>query len=93
MTICKENSNIYHPIQSIPIPIRPSLNIDINRNSSFNNPKDLLAFIDAMKKHPAFGWMPGILCPCNMFGPNDFEIVRLFLLSVRIKNMFLFDEG
>ena len=46
-----------------------------------------------MKKHPAFGWMPGILCPCNMFGPNDFEIVRLFLLSVRIKNMFLFDEG
>ena len=46
-----------------------------------------------MKKHPAFGWMPGILCPCNMFGPNDFEIVRLFLLLVRIKNMFLFDEG
>ena len=48
-----------------------------------------------MKKHPAFGWMPGILCPCmqSMFGPNHFEIVRLFLLLVRIKNMFLFDEG
>ena len=28
-----------------------------------------------------------------MFGPHDFEIVRLFLLLVRIKNMFLFDEG
>ncbi len=28
-----------------------------------------------------------------MFGPNDFEIVRLFFLLVRIKNMFLFDEG
>ena len=28
-----------------------------------------------------------------MYGPNDFEIVRLFLLLVRIKNMFLFDEG
>ena len=27
-----------------------------------------------------------------MFGPNDFEIVRLFFLLVRIKNMFLFDE-
>jgi hypothetical protein len=54
---------------------------------------DLLAFIDAMKKHPAFGGMPGILCPFNMLGPNDFEIVRLFFLVVRIKNMFLFDEG
>ena len=28
-----------------------------------------------------------------MFGLNDFEIVRLFFLLVRIKNMFLFDEG
>ena len=29
-----------------------------------------------------------------MYGStNDFEIVRLFLLLVRIKNMFLFDEG
>ncbi len=28
-----------------------------------------------------------------MLGPNDFEIVRLFFLLVRIKNMFLFDEG
>ena len=46
-----------------------------------------------MKKHLAFGWMPGTLCPCSMFGPNDFEIVRLFVLIVRIKNMFLFDEG
>ncbi len=46
-----------------------------------------------MKKHRSFGWMPGILCPCNMFGLNDFEIVRLFFLLVRIKNMFLFDEG
>jgi hypothetical protein len=46
-----------------------------------------------MKKHPAFGWLPGILCPCNMCGSNDFEIVRLFLLLVRVKNMFLFDEG
>ena len=27
-----------------------------------------------------------------MFGLNDFEIVRLFFLLVRIKNMFLFDE-
>ena len=45
-----------------------------------------------MKKHPAFGWMPGILCPCNMFDPNDFKIARLFFLLVRIKNMFLFDE-
>ena len=27
-----------------------------------------------------------------MYGPNDFESVRLFLLLVRIKNMFLFDE-
>jgi hypothetical protein len=27
-----------------------------------------------------------------MFDPNDFEIVRLFFLLVRIKNMFLFDE-
>jgi hypothetical protein len=27
-----------------------------------------------------------------MFGPNDVEIVRLCLLLVRIKNMFLFDE-
>ena len=46
-----------------------------------------------MRKHPAFGGMPGILCTCNMYGPNDFEIVRRFLLLVRIKNMFLFDEG
>ncbi len=46
-----------------------------------------------MKTDPAFGWMPGILCPCNMFGPNDFKIVHLSLLLVRIKNMFLFDEG
>jgi hypothetical protein len=51
-----------------------------------------------MKKHPAFGGLPGILCPCNMLGPNDFEIVRLnrpsfFPFIVRIKNMFLFDEG
>ena len=46
-----------------------------------------------MKKHPAFGGLPGILCTCNMYGPNDFEIVRPFLLLVRIKNMFLFDEG
>jgi hypothetical protein len=46
-----------------------------------------------MKKHPAFGGLPGILCTCNMYGPNDFEIARLFLLLVRIKNMFLFDEG
>jgi hypothetical protein len=46
-----------------------------------------------MKKHPAFGGLPGILCPCNMLGPNDFEFARLFLLLVRIKNMFLFDEG
>jgi len=30
-----------------------------------------------MKKHPAFGGLPGILCPCNMLGPNDFEIARL----------------
>ncbi len=81
-------------LTSVHIPIRPSLNIDINRNAcTFKNPKDLLAFIDAMKKHPVFGLMPGILCPCNMFGPNDFEIVRRFLLLVRIKNMFLFDEG
>ncbi len=43
------------------IPIRPSLNIDINRNAcTFKNPKDLLAFIDAMKKHPSFGWLPGL---------------------------------
>ena len=28
-----------------------------------------------------------------MFCLNDFEIVRLFFLLVRIKNMFLFDEG
>ena len=47
-----------------------------------------------MKKHPAFGWMPGILCTRNVYGStNDFESVRLFLLLVRIKNMFLFDEG
>jgi hypothetical protein len=46
-----------------------------------------------MKKHPAFGGLPGILCTCNMYGPNDFESVRLFLLLVRIKNMFMFDEG
>ena len=46
-----------------------------------------------MKKHPAFGGLPGILCTCNMYGStNDFESVRLFLLLVRIKNMFLFDE-
>ncbi len=44
-------------------PIRPSLNIDINRNTcTFDNPKDLLAFFDAMKKHPSFGWLPGIPC-------------------------------
>jgi hypothetical protein len=41
-------------------PYRPSLNIDINRNAcTFNTPKDLLAFIDAMKKHPLFGGLPG----------------------------------
>jgi hypothetical protein len=41
-------------------PCRPSLNIDINRNCcTFNTPKDLLAFIDAMKKHPLFGGLPG----------------------------------
>jgi hypothetical protein len=41
-------------------PYRPSLNIDINRNAcTFNAPKDLLAFIDAMKNHPLFGGLPG----------------------------------
>ena len=28
-----------------------------------------------------------------MFGPNGVDIFRLVLLLVRIKNMFLFDEG
>ncbi len=44
---------------------RPSLNMDINRNAcTFNTPKDLLTFIDAMKKHPLFGGLPGtVLCP------------------------------
>jgi hypothetical protein len=55
----QNNSNI----STTPIPIRPSLNVDINRNAcTFENPKDLLAFIDAMKKHPSFGWLPGISC-------------------------------
>ncbi len=59
MAISKQNPNSY--ITTAPISIRPSLNIDINRNAcTFENPKDLLAFIDAMKKHPAFGWLPGI---------------------------------
>ncbi len=41
-------------------PYRPSLNIDINRNAcTFNSPKDLLAFIDAMKNQPLFGGLPG----------------------------------
>ena len=30
-----------------------------------------------MKMHPAFGGLPGILCPCNMLGPNDLKIARL----------------
>ncbi len=59
MTISKQKPNSYIPIT--PIPIRPSLNIDINRNAcTFEYPKDLLAFIEAMKKHPSFGWLPGI---------------------------------
>ena len=45
-----------------------------------------------MKNHPAFGGLSGRLCPCNMFSPNDAEIVHLLFLLVRIKNMFLFDE-
>ena len=77
MVISEQKPNSY--ISTTPIPIRPSLNIDINRNAcTFKNPEDLLAFIDAMKKHPDFGWMPGILFPCNMLGSHDFEIVRLF---------------
>ncbi len=36
--------------------------MDINRNAcTFNTPKDLLAFIDAMKKHPLFGGLPGTM--------------------------------
>jgi hypothetical protein len=59
--ISKQKPNSY--ISTTPIPIRPSLNIDINRNAcTFKTPKDLLAFIDAMKKHPSFGWMPGRPC-------------------------------
>jgi hypothetical protein len=59
MVISKQDPNCY--ISTTPISIRPSLNIDINRNAcTFENPRDLLAFIDAMKKHPAFGRLPGI---------------------------------
>ena len=61
MAMSKQKPNSY--ISTTPIPIRPSLNIDINRNAcTFKTPKDLLAFIDAMKKHPSFGWLPGIPC-------------------------------
>ncbi len=61
MASSKQNPNSY--ISTTPIPIRPSLNIDINRNAcTFENPRDLLAFIDAMKKHPAFGRLPGVPC-------------------------------
>jgi hypothetical protein len=35
----------------------------IDLDLTFENPKDLLLFIDAMKKHPSFGWMPGTPCP------------------------------
>ncbi len=64
MAISKQNPNSCIP--TTPISIRPSLNKDINRNAcSFENPRDLLAFIDAMKKHPAFGWLPGINVPCH----------------------------
>ncbi len=70
-------------------PIRPSLNIDINRNAcTLGNPKDLLAFIDAMKKHPSFGWLPGMPCQWNTFGPPDFENRPSFSPL-----FFLFDEG
>jgi hypothetical protein len=61
MAISKQNPNSY--LSTTLISIRPSLNIDINRNAcTFENPRDLLAFIDAMKKHPAFGRLPGIPC-------------------------------
>jgi hypothetical protein len=82
-------------------PYRPSLNIDINRNAcTFNTPKDLLAFIDAMKIHPLFGGhpgtVPGILDEKRSLNSLTFVIcVFSFLppMKVRIKNMMLFDEA
>jgi hypothetical protein len=77
---------------------RPSLNIDINRNAcTFNTPKELLAFIDAMKNHPLFGGLPGTVpgTSCEKRSLAFVTCVFYFLLSmkVRIKNMMLFDEA
>jgi hypothetical protein len=89
--------SLFHRLMMID-PYRPSLNIDINRNAcTFNTPKDLLAFIDAMKTHPEFGGLPGtvpgvllekrslafVTCVCYFLSP----------MKVRIKNMMLFDEA
>jgi hypothetical protein len=79
-------------------PYRPSLNIDINRNvCTFNTPKDLLAFIDAMKNCPVFGGLPGNV-PGIFHEKRSLAFVTCLFyflppMKVRIKNMMLFDEA
>jgi hypothetical protein len=79
-------------------PYRPSLNIDINRNAcTFNTPKDLLAFIDAMKNHPLFGGLPGTVLGISQEKRSLAFVTYVFdflpPMIVRIKNMMLFDEA
>ena len=75
-------------------PYRPSLNIDINRNAcTFDTPKDLLVFIDAMKKHPLFGGLPGTSHAKRCLAFLTYAFHFLPPMIVRIKNMMLFDDA
>ena len=47
------------PSPPLPCFARPSHNIDCNRNCcTFEEPVDVLSFIESMKKHPMFGGHP-----------------------------------
>jgi hypothetical protein len=64
---------IYHT--GTVVAIRPSLNIDINRNAStFERPKHLLSFIQRMAKNPRFAGHPGTGSPSLAEGYFDFSL-------------------
>jgi len=70
---------------------RPSLNIDLNRNAcTFDNPKDLLSFIDEMKKHPKISAHPVRIK--NMFLFNEERAKQQFFYRTVMIN-WLYTPG
>ena len=70
---------------------RPSFNIDINRNAcTFEEPGDLLSFIDRMKRHPMFGGHPVRMK--NMFLFDDERAEKQFFYRTVMIN-WLFTPG